>query len=828
MNKEVKPLKDLLDSVRNIEGFPIGKDEDILALSNPPYYTACPNPYLNDFIAENGKPYDEATDTYQREPFVGDISEGKKNKIYNLHSYHTKVPFKAIIPYISHYTTKGDIVLDAFAGTGMTALAAINKDRKAIVSDLSPIASFISNGTVTLSDFKDTYLSIIKKVEDECSDLYTTIDPEDNSECKISFIVWSELFYCKYCNNEYNFFQQAVDLETGSVLAEYYCPHCGAKISKASSSRVTYEYFDKTLNKSLTKAEQVLIVYIKDGKTYEKEPDENDIQKYNMILAMDIPYWYPVYPMMFKGEKWGDSWRAGYHLGITHTHHFYTQRTLYVLSCLWRHINQIKEIPIRNQLKYAFTASITGLSILQRYRYNSHFPNMILSGTLYVGSLRREWNAIEWFKGKCKSILSSLSEIPLSSKKNMVLVSTQSAIDLKNIKANSIDYVFTDPPFGDNLLYSELNFIWESWLKCQTSNTTEAIINSSQNKALTEYHKLILLSFCEYFRVLKPNRWITVVFHNSKSSVWNSIQDAILKAGFVIAQVSILNKEQGSYKQITSPGAVKNDLVISAYKPRGSFQRKFLELAGEGMEEEFIRMHLSHLSTEPSIERTEQMLYSKLLAFYVRHSYTVKYDASTFYKMLRREFAEEDGFWFLPEQLPAYREYKQKMKLEGIAEIASGQFTLFVADEKSALIWLNAFLTEPKDFQTIHPAFTKVAAVSGDAMPDLKDLLQDNFVLEDGKYRRPQSEDEKQSITAKRERVLLREFEELLLEAKATKKKIKECRKQVVLYGFEHCYKQERFADILALARKLDKSILENDVELNDFVEVAQMKVEGV
>jgi len=75
MKKPIKPLEDLLDSVRDIEGFPIGKDEDILALSDPPYYTACPNPYLNDFIEDYGTPYDEVADNYHKEPFVGDVDQ---------------------------------------------------------------------------------------------------------------------------------------------------------------------------------------------------------------------------------------------------------------------------------------------------------------------------------------------------------------------------------------------------------------------------------------------------------------------------------------------------------------------------------------------------------------------------------------------------------------------------------------------------------------------------------------------------------------------------------------------------------------------------------
>ena len=119
-----KLTKEDIDKVRNIEGFPIGSDEDIIALSRPPYYTACPNPFISDFIKEHGTPYDEATDDYHREPFAADVSEGKNDPIYNAHTYHTKVPYKAIMRYILHYTKPEDVVFDGFCGTGMTGVAA--------------------------------------------------------------------------------------------------------------------------------------------------------------------------------------------------------------------------------------------------------------------------------------------------------------------------------------------------------------------------------------------------------------------------------------------------------------------------------------------------------------------------------------------------------------------------------------------------------------------------------------------------------------------------------------------------------------------------------
>ena len=142
---------------RKIEGFPIGSDEDILNLSDPPYYTACPNPWIADFIAEweadkrrtedkglrtesntsslsphSSKLSPDSTQSsslspqhssYHREPFAADVSEGRSGLFYDAHSYHTKVPHKAIMRYILHYTEPGDIVFDGFCGTGMTGVA---------------------------------------------------------------------------------------------------------------------------------------------------------------------------------------------------------------------------------------------------------------------------------------------------------------------------------------------------------------------------------------------------------------------------------------------------------------------------------------------------------------------------------------------------------------------------------------------------------------------------------------------------------------------------------------------------------------------------------
>ena len=107
------------------------------------------------------------------------------------------------------------------------------------------------------------------------------------------------------------------------------------------------------------------------------------------------------------------------------------------------------------------TGVMQGASRLQRFRLNSTFPNMILSGTLYIGSMVREWNVLDWMRGKFKSILRLKNAIN-SFKKSDVIISTNSLTDENIIQNDSVDYIFTDPPFGDNLMYSELSYMWES------------------------------------------------------------------------------------------------------------------------------------------------------------------------------------------------------------------------------------------------------------------------------------------------------------------------------------------------------------------------------
>jgi hypothetical protein len=159
-------------------------------------------------------------------------------------------------------------------------------------------------------------------------------------------------------------------------------------------------------------------------------------------------------------------------------------------------------------------------------------------------------------------------------------------------------------------------------------------------------------SFAQYYRALKPGRWMTVEFHNSANSVWNSIQEALERVGFVVADVRVLTKEHNTFKQVNSAAAVKSDLVISCYKPRYSFEERFKQVQGkpEGVVE-FLREHLAMLPVAPInkagrletvAERTRFLLFDRMVAYHLQHGARIPLSAADFYKLLEEQFVERD------------------------------------------------------------------------------------------------------------------------------------------------------------------------------------------
>lgn len=888
---------------RKIEGFPLGSDEDLLNLSDPPYYTACPNPWIADFIAEweTQKPVQPDGYRYHREPFAADVSEGKNDPIYNAHSYHTKVPHKAIMRYILHYTNPGDIVFDGFCGTGMTGVAAqmcgdknavmelgyqVKPDgtilqeetdedgkkiwvmfsklgvRRAVLNDLSPAATFIAhdyNTPVNPLGFENESRRILREIEKECGWMYETKHKNDRLG-KINYTVWSDVFVCSECAEDIVFWHEAVDQEQGSVRDEFPCPKCGATLTKRSMERSWALVFDNALKKPVkqAKAVPVLINYSVDGISgrFEKIPTQEDLDLIERINNEQIQDWYPCdeLPDGFNTEQPKKSH------GLTNVHHFYTNRNLRVLSALRR---LLKTSYLEKQLLCLVGDQLPRASKMHKIaisRLNTNLSKTagILAGTLYVPSNQIEYCIISMIGFRIADIASYQRKRDTVTRQVVFNSSTAEIL----IPDESLDYMFFDPPFGSNLNYSELNFLWEAWLKVFTNNSHEAIENKVQNKSINEYRSLMTECFRAAYCALKKGRWLTVEFSNTKASVWNNIQAALTDAGFIVANVSALDKKQHTIKALTTPSAVKQDLVISAYKPNGGFEDRFQKEAQteEGVWD-FVRTHLKYLPVtkrqgvllQVVPERDPRILFDQMVAYYVRKGYPVPISSPEFQIGLTQRFIERDGMFFLADQVA---EYDRKKLMSG--ELA--QASLFVSDEATAIQWLRQLIKEkPQISSDINPQFMQQLGgwSKNEAQLDLRELLNQNFLCFDGKGPVPEQihaylstnwkelrnlvKDDPALVTkAKdrwyvpdpnkagdleklREKALFKEFEEY----KQVKKKLKVFRLEAVRAGFKKAWQERDYAVIVAVADKIPNNVLEEDPKLLMWYDHAVTRIGG-
>ena len=437
-----------------------------------------------------------------------------------------------------------------------------------------------------------------------------------------------------------------------------------------------------------------------------------------------------------------------------------------------------------------------------------------MPNALYIPSVIAERNIYILVAGKLSDVLPVFN----FHKEHDVCISCGSTSDLRTIPDNSIDYIFTDPPFGANLNYSELSFIWEGWLNALTNDKNEAIISRIQKKGLAEYQDLMERCFTEYQRVLKPNRWITIEFHNSKNAVWNAIQEALMRSGLVVADVRTINKEQGSYNQMTSAGAVQQDLVITAYKPKESFVREFTERAGDPeMAWEFVRQHLRNVPVTADgnhdgkldiiAERQDYLLFDRMVAWHIMNGIPVPMDAHTFYDGLRQRFLQRDGMFFLPDQVNEYDDKRAHMELD------TQQLSFIVSDEKNAIAWLNYILAQgPKTYQEIQPLYMQELHQSRqEKMPELLDILKENFVQDDkGAWYVPDLSNAA-DLAKVRRKALLKEFWDSCVPSRG---KLKVFRMEAIRAGFDECWKQRDFKTIVAVGEKLPEAVLQEDPAL--------------
>ena len=350
----------------------------------------------------------------------------------------------------------------------------------------------------------------------------------------------------------------AMDKESGRMGASIICPCCKKSLKRRGLAAID--------------SIPVWISYkTKSGIRREKPASRADIERARDFKRSDISEWYPNVPLGPDREMYI---RCALQLkGIKEVADFYTPRNLHALAIIWAAIEKIDDHRMRAVMMFAFTN--TAWHGTRMRRFNARGGQRPLTGTLYIPQLSSEVNVLEVMRNKIAQLKRYYSSYqPLLERSPSII--NGSATTLREVRDESIDYVFTDPPFGSNLFYADCNLIWESWLGKITDPTEEAVINSSLSeknggKTLANYEELMTLSLRQIARVLKPGGWATIVFHNTDGDVWGALHSAAINAGFEFHEASSLDRKQQSHKGYKGRSGEEDvahfDVVMNLRKP---------------------------------------------------------------------------------------------------------------------------------------------------------------------------------------------------------------------------------------------------------------------
>lgn len=543
----------------------------------------------------------------RKHPLDEEISAGKNTYTYDAHTYHTKVPPQGIANVISKYLPQGGVVFDPFGGSGMTGVAARYLGYDVVLNELSPAACFIAHNfvrTVNTLEFNNAVSNVLASLEDLRHELYTTSCRECGSDVEQLYTVWSYELECNHCQEQFVLWDHCrkygSTVREHKLLKKFSCPHCGQEV-----------------NKSYLKRHGVTPVFLGyrccSKKIIEHPLNKDDfgrIEQAKKLLAGHSGY--------FPTNQLPDGVNLNQPKlhGLDAINKLYTDRNLVACAALWQEIRRIEDPEIAAAIAFVFTSLYRRVTKLAEYRFWGGSGN---TANFNVPHISNESNVFVTFKRKAKSIADHF-ETTAKNYRGRSVIRTGSATDLSFLPDNSIDFIFTDPPFGANINYSEMNILWESWLGAFTQVDDEAIMNKSQGKDIDTYQMLMTRSLREAYRVLRPEHWMVLVFMNSSDKVWRALQVAIESAGFSIEKINIFDKQHGTFKQFVSENTAGADLMIHCKKASTSVARGARkERARAESVVTFIERQKGNIPVSPflHVKRTTEVDYRTLYSRYI-------------------------------------------------------------------------------------------------------------------------------------------------------------------------------------------------------------------
>ena len=458
----------------------------------------------------------------------GDERPDTYTGMYAMHKYWSKKPHNLVARYIERFSKSGELVLDAFSGSGVTIIESVRLKRRAIGIDINPIAVLSTKMGVEHIDLKilkKNFDAIRNEVEDKINELYETQCPTcGNPNAIATHTIW---------NNG-----QPVEVWVA-------CKACKTNKSVKSSS-------------------------------------EKDSQL--AVEPVFKPSWYPTIELI---ENYRINAKPG-----TRVCDLFTPRALAALSMILEKIRQIEDVKTRSVLEFCFSAMLPQASnmvfvIRRRGKSNGRTENDKTEvGSWVIGywtpSEHFEIHVWRCFENRFRRVLKGKQEVnqtipvvteecssydELCRVQQGYWISKGTATRL-GIPSESVDYIFTDPPHGNRIPYLELSLIWNAWLGLDFDWEDEIVISEAKRrqKNVADYRNRLELTFGEMWRVLKASRYISVAFNILDDESWLALLNSLISVGFEVIEISPLEYSARSVVQDTRKNALKTDFVITCQK----------------------------------------------------------------------------------------------------------------------------------------------------------------------------------------------------------------------------------------------------------------------
>ena len=532
------------------------------------------------------------------------------------------------------------------------------------------------------------------------------------------------------CGRDIVLWDVAVDQADGEVSEFFKCPNPECQHSWRKISLKRRAFIPVVSNYSYVGLQWAKRVLSPAKRRTERNVSHIERERVGEIMNGTCPYWLPEQPM----DKMGPQYRrnALRARNIQDARDFYTARNLWAMAVLWHQANQCQSPRTASHIKFCVTS--ISLPMTRMYAYRPNRNGGIMKGSLYIPSLTQEMNVATAFFAKVPDVIAVAERRTRCCAEVAVNRGSATAIPLAD---SSVDYIFTDPPFGSNIYYSEASYIWESWLAQFTDRIREAVVhrkNDGGTKRLPDYARLMKAAFQEMFRVLKPGRWATVEFNNSDGAVFEAVKQAIRQAGFEIANMLLLDKQQKTFKQVKGAEGVEDvvdkDVLFNLHKP--PVTRAKTRSEDHDLEQQLADAVRQHLQTLPERIKADPAKYND------EHRTTATINSMLMNSLIPRGVSVERLNLPFIERICAryFRKIGQHWYLRGESVGGGNGKSLIeeeinVEDELTAIAWLRQKVQQrPMLIGELKPLWMRAtgllpASVSQELLLDV--LLSENF-----------------------------------------------------------------------------------------------------